>query len=228
MVLHKILSKFLIISVLVFLLIDTTSLGSNQEKIQISSFQEPVPHVFGQMGENQWYISAVTITFDFDPAKVKEIQYNLSGTWHIYSDPFSVVDDGVYMIQWFWVETSGRPHDGLPIEFRIDKAAPTIELNKETSGKNKMIFTAVANDETSKIERVEFYLDGVLIQTSSEIPYEYNWTGEEKQTVYAIAYDYAGHFAKSDNATTPRLLLRNHYLIQRFFILIQALLQKIY
>ena len=225
MISHKIRSKFLIISVFILLCLNTTSLGSNQEKIQSSSLQDPVPHVFGQMGENQWFISAVTISFDYDPAKVMEIHYNLSGTWYTYFAPFNVVNDGIYFMHWIWIETSGRPHNGLPIEFRIDKTAPMIELNKKTSGKNKMLFTADANDETSKIERVEFYLNDVLTLTVYGTPYQYNWTGEEQQTVYAIAYDYAGHFIKSDNSTTPRSLLRNHYVMQRFFILIQALLR---
>jgi len=224
MVSHKILSKFLIIAVFIFLLLDTTSLGLYQDKSQNKSLQDPFPRIFGQVGENHWYIIAVTILFEYDPEKVKEIQYYLDDSWHIYSDPFVVEPDGVYMIPWFWMEISGRPHDGISIEFKIDKTAPTIELNKKTSGKNKMIFTAIATDEVSKIEGVEFYLDDVLIQTDNETPYEYTWTGEEKQTVYAIAYNYAGHFAKSDNVSTPRPFLRNNNIIQRFFVLIHTIL----
>ena len=229
MVSYKIISKFLIITLLVFLLLNTSSLGFYQDKFSGNSRQEPIPHVFGEMGENQWFVSAVTISFDYEPAKVKEIQYHLDGSWHVYSDPFNVVEDGNYFIPWFWVETSGRPHDGLPIEFKIDKTPPTIQLTKKSSGKETVIFTATAEDSVSQIERVEFYLDGVLQQTNTEIPYQYSWTGEEKQIVYAICYNYAGFFVKSDNlTTTPKPHFRNYNFMNIVIILMQKIFARFY
>ena len=224
MVSHKIVSKFFIIGILVFLLLNTSSLGLYEDKFSSGNRQGPIPYVFGEMGENQWFVTGVTIYFEYDSVKVKEIQYNLNG-WHVYTGPFNVVNDGVYMIPWFWIDQDNETHNVGPIEFKIDKTPPTIKLTKKVSGKGKVIFTAEAEDPVSQIERVEFYLDGVLQQTNTEIPYQYSWTGEEKQIVYAIAYNYAGLLEKSNNlSTTPKPHLRNHYFMQRFFILIQAML----
>jgi len=228
MISHNILSKFLIIGILVFLLLNTSSLGAYQEKLQ-SSRQEPIPSVFGEMGENQWYVTGVTISFEFDPQRVVEIQYELGGTWHIYDDPFNVVNDGVYMIPWFWIDLFNNSNFGGPIEFKIDKTPPTIELTRKVSGKEKIIFTADAVDTVSAIERVEFYLNDELNQTDNEAPYQYTWEGHETQVVYAITYNYAGFVVKSNNlTTTPRLRFRNHNLMNIIFVLIQKTFFRFY
>jgi len=222
MVSHKIISKFLIIGMLVFLLLNTSSLGGYQVKLGDSRRQEPIPSVFGQMGQNQWYVTGVTISFEFDPQRVVQIQYKLGETWYIYDDPFNVVNDGVYMIPWFWVDLFNNSNYGGPIEFKIDKTAPTIELTKKITGKEEIIFTADAIDTVSAIEKVEFYLDDELILTDNEEPYQYAWEGHITQVVYAKTYNYAGFDAISNNLTTePRIRFRNHNLMSIIFVLIQ-------
>jgi len=229
MVSHKIVNKLIIIGSLIFLIVNSSSLGLTQDKSQGSSLQEPTPYVFGQLGENQWFVSAVTITFEYDPVRVKEIQYQLDDIWHKYTGPFNVADDGVYMVPWFWIDMENEKHNGGPIEFKIDKTPPTIKLTKKSGGKETVIFTAEATDEVSKIERVEFYLDGVLQQTDTEIPYQYSWTGTEKQIVYAIGYNFAGLTVKSDNlTTTPKPHLRNHNFMNIIIILLQKIFIRFY
>ncbi len=221
MVSHKIISKFLIIGMLVFLLLNTSSLGGYQVKLS-DGRQEPIPSVFGQIGENQWYVTGVTISFEFDPQRVVQIQYKLGEIWYIYDDPFNVVNDGVYMIPWFWVDLFNNSNYGGPIEFKIDKTAPTIELTKKITGKEEIIFTADAVDAVSAIEKVEFYLDDVLILTDTEEPYQYTWEGHITQVVYAKTYNFAGFDAISNNLTTePRIRFRNHNLMHIIFVLIQ-------
>ena len=228
MVSHKTLGNFFVIGMLVFLLLNTSSLGLTQDNLQ-SSRQEPIPSVFGVFGQNQWYISAVTISFEYDPQRVFEIQYKLDDVWNIYDDPFDVTNDGVYMIPWFWVDEANNSNNGGPIEFKIDKTPPTIDISRKVTGKNKVIFTAEAVDTASGIIKVDFYLDDVLNITDDESPYEYTWTGEETQVVYAITYNYAGFMAQSDNLTTvPRPRLRTHYLIDLFFTLIQKTFFRFY
>ena len=221
MVSHKTLSNFFVIGILVFLLLNTSSLGLTQNK-STGSRQEPIPSIFGVYGENQWYITAVTISFEYDPNKVLEIQYKLSNVWYIYSGPVNIANDGVYMIPWFWVDAENKTYYGAPFEFKIDKTAPIIELTKKIKGKEEIIFTAEAVDAVSAIERVEFYLDDELIQTDDEAPYQYTWEGHITQVVYAKTYNYAGFEAKSDNLTTqPRIRFRNHNLMSIIFVLIQ-------
>ncbi len=229
MVSHKIVNKFLIIGTLIFLIVNSSSLGLYENISQGSSREEPIPYVFGEFGENQWYVTAVTITFEYDPQRVKEIQYKLNDIWHVYTGPFNVANDGVYMVPWIWIDINNDEHGGPPIEFKIDKTPPTIKLTKKSSGKETVIFTAEATDEVSSIERVEFYLDGVLQQTNTEIPYQYSWTGTEKQIVYAIGYNFAGLTVKSDNlTTTPKPHFRNHYFMNIVIMLLQKIFIRFY
>ncbi|MDH7506887.1 MAG: Ig-like domain-containing protein [Candidatus Thermoplasmatota archaeon] len=221
--------KILIISLVIFLLSSTSSLGFYQEYAKESfSQEEPVPYVFGQMGENQWYISTVTIGFEYDPLRVQEIQYKLDNVWYVYKQPFHVSKDGYYTIQWKWTEPSGRVHFGLDITFKIDQSPPTIKLTKKTSGKDKVIFTANANDDTSLIERVEFYLDDVFQLTVNESPYQFTFEGKDQHWVYAIGYNFAGLLQKSENLSTPRTFLKNNFLIFSLFKLFQILFFKFY
>jgi len=224
---QKIIIRFLIVGIIVFLLMNVSSLGSYTNKLSGDYRQEPIPTVYGKMGNNNWYISDVTISFSYDPLRVREIQYCLDDIWYIYFGPFNVTKDGIYMMQWLWIELSGRPHNGIPIDFKLDQSPPVMQLTKKSEGKNKVIFTATAVDEVSEIEAVEFYLDDVLNQTVNESPYQYIWIGEEKHTVYAIGYNFAGLSEKSNNlSTTIKPHFRNHNLMQRFFILFQTLLLR--
>ncbi|MDH7506781.1 MAG: hypothetical protein QHH15_03200, partial [Candidatus Thermoplasmatota archaeon] len=162
MSLQKILNNFFIIGLTIFLLLSTTSLGFFQDSQGSSRQESPIPHVFGIMGANEWYITAVTISFEYDSNIVEEIRYYLNNKWNVYTSPFNVNNDGTYKIPWFWIDKKGENHNlTMPISFKIDQSPPTIKLTKKTSGKDKVIFTANVNDDTSLIERVEFYLDDV-------------------------------------------------------------------
>ena len=225
MVSHKIIIRFFIVTLLSFLMITTSSFGLYQDKLQqVNGRQEPIPHVEGVKGDNSWYISDVVVSFSYDPKLVSEIQYFLDGDWHIYVEPFTVSKEGVYLISWIWFDDLGAANDGQPFGFKIDKTPPTIELTRKSSGKNKVIFTATVTDEVSLVKLVEFYLDDVLQQNDTEAPYQYTWTGEEKQTVYAIGYDYAGLFEKSNNLSTiPKTHFRNHNFMNIFIMLLQKI-----
>ena len=187
--------------------------------------EDPIYFVSGTKGLNGWYISDVIISFSYDPKYVSEIQYFLDGQWHTYVEPFTVSKEGVYLISWVWFNEIGEGNSGQPIGFKIDKTPPAIKLTRKSSGKNKVIFTATVTDAVSSVERVDFYLDDVLQQTNTEAPYQYTWTGEEKQIVYAIGYNYAGLFVKSDNQSTiPKPHFRNY----NFMNIVLMLLQKIF
>jgi hypothetical protein len=180
--------------------------------------QEPIPNIFGIMGENFWYIGDVSISFRYDPKYVDEIYYNLNGDWHLYIDAFIVSDDGVYSIQWYWIDVEGEYYEEPSIEFKIDQTPPTINLNKKIGGNNQITFTATCNDDISNVERVEFYLDDELIFTIDEEPYKYTWTGSGVHEVYAIGYNFAGLSEQSETLdTTPRSRSYNFQILNNFF-----------
>lgn len=74
----------------------------------------------------------------------------------------------------------------LPVKMPIVVQLITIEVN--------------ASDNQSGIDRVEFYIDGVLIGNDSSAPYSYDWNEirSGKRTIKVTAYDNAGNSASAE------------------------------
>ena len=184
---------------------------------------EPIPHIEGVLGDNNWYISEVTITFSYNPELVQEIQYRIIDNWVTYTGPFDVIDDGVYSIAWRWIDLNGKTNYGLEIKFKIDKSPPEITLTKDSWTQNSITFLATTQDLVSGIEYVEFYLDDELIRTDDTDPYDYTWTGEEvHHEVYAISYNLAGLSEQSETLNTKSLNLNQQ---QNIFNIIYQIIQ---
>ncbi|MET0419966.1 MAG: glycoside hydrolase family 48 protein, partial [Actinoplanes sp.] len=107
----------------------------------------------------------------------------------------------------------------LPTSFKLNgttcngpsTAAPTVEI---TSPAANTRFTAPASipitaipavPNNGTVSKVEFYHDGLLLNTDTAAPYTYTWTGVPAQSasykLQAIAYDAAGN--KSNTAEVP-------------------------
>jgi len=161
-------------------------------------------------GENNWYISFVTITLNATDnwTGVAETVYRINGgSWKTYTAPVEIYDDFEHTFEYYSVDNVGNEEDiNEPVSFKIDQTPPTINLIKEKLGGiifKKFLFTAEVEDETSGVDKVEFYLDGELQQTNDTEPYEWEWTGSGNHTVYAIVYDLAGNKATSNEQYTP-------------------------
>ena len=165
--------------------------------------EPPTPLITGSAGLNNWYISCVGITFTDEP-EVDEIWYRIgAGSYQKFNGPFEYCEDGRHTLNWYWIDLVGQEHQGQPAFFKIDQTPPDIELTKKSGLNNKVTFTADCVDDTSEVERVEFYLDDGLQETVTEEPWEWTWTGTEEHMVYAIGYNYAGHSEKSNTLSTP-------------------------
>lgn len=214
---RKLIGKSLAIGVII--LFFTMATVSAVEESNFSSpsnkGDDPIPGLEGIMGENNWYISEVVVSFTYDPKIVKEIHYYTNG-WHEYNNPFSVGGDGNHIIDWYWIDEDGKSHDGSPIFFKIDMTSPTIQLTRKIQG-NDVTFTANPNDATSGVAYVEFYFDDEYQQTDTSDPYEWTWTGATQHYVYAIAYDNAGNSEKSETLSTPRSIIHRFPILQYFF-----------
>jgi len=138
---------------------------------------QPTPMITGTKGENNWYISCVTLTFTDEPG-VEEIWYRIgAGDYQKYNGPIEYCEDGHYTLNWYWIDSEGYEHTGQPAFFRIDQTPPDIELTKKSGLNDKVTFTANCEDDVSEVERVEFYLDDELQETITEAPYQWTWTG---------------------------------------------------
>lgn len=209
-----------------------TSAGNNEIKnnpsrlIQPLTVDDPIPNVFGNIGQNGWYISSVFVSFLYEPGAVKEIHYRIGdGNWNLYTVPFEVTLEGAYYISWYWIDKNDIQHDGSPIELKIDLTLPTITLEKSWTPSNVITFEAVVSDAISGVERVEFYLDDVFQEMLTSPPYEWvhNKVVGENPIIVGTVYDFAGHSQSDDEDTTSHGLPYNIVFLSRFLQRIQSM-----
>ena len=120
-------------------------------------------------GLNGWYVSDVNVTLNAtdDMSGVNHTYYNVnSGEWKIYTEPFTISEDGEdILIEYYSVDNAGNHETYKQVSINMDQAPPVIDLTYEWSGTHspyEFTFFTTANDETSGMERVEFYINGEL------------------------------------------------------------------
>jgi len=129
----------------------------------------------GEIGGNHWFVSCVNVTFDYNPEEVYLIYYKLdSGDWSIYSEMFQVCEDGPHEIMWYCIDVNGTQSAVAVLDFKIDKTIPEICLGYEVKDWN-VIFTATAMDETSGMNKVDFYKNGIFQETVNGSGPIYQW-----------------------------------------------------
>jgi len=156
-------------------------------------------YLTGDLGEDDWYISPVTVTLEAIDylSGVNYTMYKLDESeYEEYDGPITVSEDGEYELWYYSVDYVGNEETEKSVDAKIDQTDPTIDLTVEKTGLMKWLLTATVSDETSDVARVEFYLDGELLGTVTEPPYE--WECTKKGTAHAIVYDNAGNEAISD------------------------------
>ena len=178
-------------------------LGGNQSDAQAEFKIDQTPpittHEFdGVLGENGWFVSnvIVTLTAEDETSGVDYTMHKLdNGEWTTYTDPFIVTEDGEHTLYYYSEDIAGNEEDINEADFKIDQIPPTINLTIEKIGFNTWLFVADVFDETSGVNRVEFYIDCILIGTVTEEPYEYEFSAIcTAHIVDAIVYDNAGNY----------------------------------
>jgi hypothetical protein len=189
--------------------------NSNPTYLEVVKDDDVTFWINGTMGENGWFVSDVLITFVWNPEVIAAVYYSIDGTtYELYTEPIIVEDDGNHEL-WFYLEDiEGNVGDTYgPFDFKIDQTPPTIDLFIIHIINDTYMIIAEVEDETSGIERVEFYINDILEFTDYEAPYEYicelnisSFTSQvigmapighpsplPSDEVAAIVYDYAGN-----------------------------------
>jgi hypothetical protein len=171
-------------------------------------------------GENGWYVSDINITIC---AKDPDLAPGIpgSGICGIYvrvndgmsqfypEDCVTIIikgkDDGDDVKVEVWViDCVGNIEGGYTFYFDMDQTPPSIDITYEVISGNPiqgwvLEFTATCIDFTSGIDRVEFYLNDVLQDTSYGGGPTYSWSfqthGGVNITIKIVAYDKAGNNA---------------------------------
>jgi hypothetical protein len=164
-------------------------------------------------GENGWYVSDINITIC---AKDPDLAPGIPGSGvcgfvvngQFYPEDCVTIiigeDDGDDKRVEYWaVDCVGNQESSHIIVIDMDQTPPTIDLTYEVISGNPiqgwvLEFTATCSDATSGMDRVEFYINDVLQDTSYGGP-TYSWSfqthGGVNITIKVVAYDIAGNNA---------------------------------
>ncbi|MHA1956672.1 MAG: OmpL47-type beta-barrel domain-containing protein [Candidatus Thorarchaeota archaeon] len=153
----------------------------------------------GFLGEQGWYITPVTITFEAsdDLSGVNRTVYSFDAiTWENYSDPFELSDSGSHSLSYYTIDQVGnmeRPHNVI---IKIDVGLPTV-LADPTGfvGLNGWFLSDVSvelipSDDASGIFSVMYSLDGSTWDVYEDPILVFD---EGVSYVYYYATDYAGN-----------------------------------
>ncbi|MEN2283854.1 Ig-like domain-containing protein, partial [Algoriphagus sp. SE2] len=135
-------------------------------------------------------------------ARIFEPPYNF--TW---SSP----NPGSYNIRAIAFDIQGRvsTSDFVTInvlEEALTNLPPTVSIQNPSDNQsidlgNDLIISALANDTDGTIEKVEVFINNILLGTSNVFPYEFNWspTSIDSYSISAKAYDNEGAVGVSSN-----------------------------
>jgi hypothetical protein len=165
-------------------------------------------------GLNGWYVHDVKVKLTAtDPevngvtSGVKEIKYKIDGgSEQKYTAEFTVSTDGPHTVTYYAVDNVGNTETPQKqVTFKIDKTVPDITLAYEVTGGNanqgyEVTFTATSIDDTSGMDRVEWYYNNVIQNTTPGAGPTYIWILYHHDpnldvTIRATGYDIAGNYA---------------------------------
>ena len=129
------------------------------------------PEFKGGMGDNNWYVTQVMVSFN---GTYNYVNYRINGgIWTEYINPFVLFYDGIYLLEWV---CDSNMSDIYSVEIKIDQSSPyaTEPLKIRWVGFRKWQFTANVSDDMSGVNRVVFYIANF---TDTEPPYQVTWTG---------------------------------------------------
>ncbi|MGB9854306.1 MAG: OmpL47-type beta-barrel domain-containing protein [Candidatus Bathyarchaeales archaeon] len=122
----------------------------------------------GTVGDNNWFISNVTVTLTADDvlSGVDSIFYSFDNVkWEKYVEPFTISNEGVVTVYFKSVDKAGNLESVKMETIKIDKTPPTgsIAINNNAPYTNSTLVTLslTAIDATSGISKVRFSNDGI-------------------------------------------------------------------
>lgn len=156
-------------------------------------------------GENGWYVSNVTVDLmGNDNSCVNETYYRTnSGEWEKYESPFILSEEQEdILIEYYSVDTLANTEDIKSKILDIDKTLPelTIDYNVTKIGYKEWVVnvTYTYTDNTSGVDKLDIYLDGVLQEEVTDPKPTYSLVfkieSEGEFTFGAGVSDNAGHY----------------------------------
>ena len=157
-------------------------------------------------GENNWYVTSVTVYFYADNGTIIESIYiRIDGSsWQSIPNNFEIGFEGEHTYDFLVVDSEENEYPFGPYEIKIDTVSPWVDLTYEICGNiftgKYILLTATCQDsggdETSGISHVEFYMNETLQKVDDTPPYTWilRWPYPPPISFFkVIAYDNAGN-----------------------------------
>jgi len=167
----------------------------------------------GTLGENEWYISNVTVSFEVNETTsgLNATYYRIDGgNWTVYEEPFVISSEGVHLLEFYSEDIAGNVEDIKNATIKIDKSKPSVEIITPQERRlyvfGRSIFptfrktivigkiTVVANaTDNIGVAIVKFFVDGEEMANVTTPPYQWKWGGMfGTKNLTVAAYDEAG------------------------------------
>jgi len=178
--------------------------------------------ISGYKGNDGWYVTAVNVTLmaSDSTSGINKTLYKINNeSWKEYNGTFEITKDGIYTIHYYSIDNAGNREEEKTKTIKIDKAKPNVAIIKPIKGYlyiedrqimptllgNTIIFGKItimadASNHESGIQKVEFYVDGILQESVAQQPYAWQWNYLAIGThlIKVIAYDSAGNSASDE------------------------------
>lgn len=160
----------------------------------------------GQIGNDSWYTTQPIINLiavdNEGGSGIKEIKYSAnSDDFSIYTGPFVLNNEGNNYVRYYSTDNAGNVEEIKGQLIKVDSAAPGITISNPLEGQSvsgPIEIKAEANDNVA-VQKVDFYVDEVLVGEDNTYPYSYLWdtttTSNGNHTLMSVAYDIAGNNA---------------------------------
>ena len=167
----------------------------------------------GVMGENGWYVSAVTVTLTATSGNgiATSIAYRIDGNaWVTYSQPFTL-PDGRHILVYQATDADGYSEVSKSIAFNVDSTPPSVIANSPgVLIAPDTLLSWSGSDAGSGIARYEVGIDGAaFVSVGLQTSLVRHWSNGT-HVVIVRGYDAAGNakssvmqFTVSDNASPP-------------------------
>ncbi|HHF55802.1 MAG TPA: PKD domain-containing protein, partial [Thermoplasmatales archaeon] len=162
-------------------------------------------NITGTLGDNEWYVSIITIELSAIEDNLAEFKYKVDGTWQDYTGPFDL-PDGIYSIEVYAKDDAGNEAN-ISFDVKVDKTKPTathtlqgkIEEGKYTS--DVTVIISASDGDGSGVKEIHYRLDGGNWQIFSGSSGSDTVATEGDHTIEYYAVDYAGNVGATHSAT---------------------------
>ncbi|MGC8913471.1 MAG: OmpL47-type beta-barrel domain-containing protein [Thermoplasmata archaeon] len=124
--------------------------------------------VTGTSGENGWYVSEVSVKLSAldNSSGVTETYYRLNATdnWILYTQEFLISSEGIYMLEYYSIDSAGNNEGVKQREIRIDLTPPEVQLSITGSfvysgWYNSTVNVSITTTDLSGISQILYSVD---------------------------------------------------------------------